>query len=103
MTTAEIISLVISAGSLLVIAWNLRRSQHGDTASSAMERANMTADIRYIRGKIDEIKSETREIRGDMSQLREDINGLRERLARVEQNIEHAHSRIDRINGGNQA
>lgn len=93
MTTSEIISLLIAGGALFVAYLTFRRSQHGDTATSAAERASMSADLRYIRTSIDEIKLEYKAIQRD-------VVDIRERLIKVEQSTKSAHNRLDDIQAG---
>ena len=48
----------------------------------------MTADIKYIRDSVDDIKVDNRVIK-------ENIGELQTKVARVEQSVELAHKRID--------
>lgn len=50
----------------------------------------MTADIRYIRSSVDDIKLENKAIQ-------QDIRHMSERLVVVEQSAKSAHNRIDEI------
>lgn len=93
MQTETIISLVIAAGALLFTAWNTRRTANKDTSESASARATMTADIKYIRDSVDDIKVDNRVIKAD-------IGTLQTRVAVVEQSVESAHKRIDDMKKG---
>lgn len=88
-----IISLVIAFCALLFTALSFRRNSNKDTSETASERATMTADIRYIRTSIDDIKVDNRVIK-------EDIGALQTKVARVEQSVENAHKRIDDMKKG---
>lgn len=90
MPIETIISLVVSITAVLFTGLSFRRTQNVDTASNATERATMTADIRYIRSSIDEIKLENKSIQ-------KDVSAIRERLVKVEQSAQSAHSRIDEL------
>ena len=90
MPIETVISLVVSITAVLFTGLSFRRTQNVDTASNATERATMTADIRYIRSSIDEIKLENKSIQ-------KDVSAIRERLVKVEQSAESAHSRIDEL------
>ena len=68
----------------------LRRTKYQDNSASATERATMTADIRYIRSSVDDIKLENKAIQRD-------IIDMRERVVAVEQSTKSAHNRIDEI------
>ena len=93
MPVETIISLVIAFGALLFTAMSFRRTSNKDTSESASERATMTADIKYIRTSIDDIKVDNRVIK-------EDIGALQTKVARVEQSVENAHKRIDDMKKG---
>lgn len=88
MPTETIISLGVALCALLFTALSFRRTQNRDTSESASERATMTADIKYIRTSIDDIKVDNRVIK-------ENINELQTKVAKVEQSVESAHQRID--------
>lgn len=90
MPLETIISLVIALAALLFTALSFRRTSNNDTASDASERATMTADVKYIRSSIDDIKLENKSIQRD-------IVDVRERLVSVEQSAKSAHNRIDAI------
>lgn len=88
MQTETIISLVIAGAALLFTALSFRRTSNRDTSETASERATMTADIKYIRDSVDDIKVDNRVIK-------ENIGELQTKVARVEQSVELAHKRID--------
>lgn len=90
MPIETVVSMTVAVAALIFTALSFRRTSHSDTAANAMERANMTADIRYIRTSVDDIKLENKAIQ-------KDIVGVRERLAYVEQSAKSAHSRIDAL------
>ena len=93
MPTETIISLAVAVCALLFTALSFRRTQNRDTSESASERATMTADIKYIRDSVDDIKIDNRVIK-------EDLGALQTKVARVEQSVESAHQRIDDLKGG---
>lgn len=90
MNVAQIVPLCISACALLFTALSFRRTANHDTDAAAVERATMTADIRYIRDAIDEIKLENRAIR-------QDLDELKTRVVEIEASTKSAHKRIDDI------
>lgn len=92
MPIETIVSLGVAVAALIFTALSFRRTSHVDTATDATERANMTADIRYIRSSVDDIKLENKSIQ-------KDVISMRERLVGVEQSVKSAHSRIDDIIG----
>lgn len=93
MDTPTIISLVIAFCALLFTALNYKRTQNQDTSATAVERATMTADVRYIRSSIDEIKLENRSIR-------QDLVDVQTKLVEVEASARSAHKRIDDLQKG---
>ena len=60
----------ISAAACFIAWMAFRRNVKQDTESNATERATMSADIRYIRISIDEIKLENRAIKRDLDDLK---------------------------------
>jgi len=88
MPIETIISLVIALAALIFTALSFRRTANQDNQATATERATMTADIRYIRGSIDEIKLENRSIQKDMSELKT-------KVVEIEQSTKSAHKRLD--------
>ena len=93
MPVETIISLCIALCALLFTAFSFRRTQKKDTSESATERATMSADIKYIRTSIDDIKVDNRVIKAD-------IGELQTKVAKVEQSVESAHKRIDDLKKG---
>ena len=93
MATETIISIVIAFCALLFTALSFRRTQTQDTTASATERATMTADVRYIRTSIDEIKLENRAIQ-------KDVTDLKTKLVEVDSSVKSAHKRIDSLEKG---
>ena len=86
--TPTVISLVIAFCALLFTGLNYKRSQNQDTTASATERATMTADVRYIRTSIDEIKLENRAIQ-------KDVGELKTKVVEIEASTKSAHKRLD--------
>lgn len=93
MPTETIISLAVAVCALLFTALSFRRTTNKDTSETASERATMTADIKYIRTSIDDIKVDNRVIKAD-------IGELQTKVAKVEQSVESAHKRIDDLKKG---
>ena len=93
MQTENIITLVLSFCALLFTALSFRRTQNQDTTASATERATMTADVRYIRSSIDEIKLENRAIQ-------KDVTDLKTKVVEIESSVKSAHKRLDDMQKG---
>lgn len=95
MPVETIISLVIAFSALLFTALSFRRTSNHDTRETATERATMTADIRYIRSSIDDIKI-------DNKAIQRDIGDLKTKVVEIEQSTKSAHKRLDDLmKGGN--
>lgn len=88
MPVETVISLVVAVCALGFTALSFRRTVNKDTGASAATLATMTADIRYIRQAIDDIKTENKNIVAD-------ISNLRTKIAEVEAAVNSAHKRID--------
>lgn len=88
MSIETIVAICVPVIALVFTAMSFRRVASRDTAENATERATMSADIKYIRTSIDDIKVDNRVIKSD-------ISDLQTKVARVEQSVENAHKRID--------
>ena len=86
-------SLCIAACALLFSALSYKRNANNDSADVVTQRATITADIRYIRSSIDEIKLENRAIRSDLDELKS-------KLVEVEASTKSAHKRLDDLRKG---
>ena len=93
MSVETIVAIAVPVIALIFTALSFRRLANKDTADDASERANMSADIKYIRTSIDDIKVDNRVIKAD-------IGELQTKVARVEQSVESAHQRIDDLKKG---
>ena len=93
MATETIISLVLAFCALLFTALSFRRTQNQDTSKVATDRATMTADVKYIRSSIDEIKLENRAIQRD-------VGDLKTKVVEIEQSTKSAHKRLDDLMKG---
>ena len=93
MSIETIVAIAVPVIALIFTALSFRRLANKDTADDASERANMSADIKYIRTSIDDIKVDNRVIKAD-------IGELQTKVARVEQSVESAHQRIDDLKKG---
>ena len=88
MPVETIISILIALVALLLTALSFRRTSNQDTSATATERATMTADIRYIRSSIDDIKL-------DNKAIQKDIGDLKTKVVEIEQSTKSAHKRLD--------
>ena len=88
MPVETIISLSVAVCALIFTALSFRRTSNQDTSATATERATMTADIRYIRSSIDDIKL-------DNKSIQKDIGDLKTKVVEIEQSTKSAHKRLD--------
>lgn len=93
MSVETIVAICVPVIALVFTVITFSKNSKKDTADNAKETANMSADIKYIRTSIDDIKVDNRVIKSD-------IGDLQMKVARVEQSVESAHKRIDDIKGG---
>ena len=93
MKLENILPLLISACALLFTALSFRRNANHDTSDTAAQRATLTADIRYIRDSIDEIKLENKSIQKDLSELKT-------KVVEIEASTKSAHKRLDDLKKG---
>lgn len=90
MATETLITTGIALAALIFTALSFRRNVNADNSISAQERATMTADIRYIRTAIDDIKLENKSIQ-------KDLGDLKTKVAEIDQSAKSAHKRLDDI------
>ena len=93
MSVETVVSICIAACALLFSALSYKRNANNDSADIVTQRATITADIRYIRQSIDEIKLENRAIRSDLDELKS-------KLIEVEASTKSAHKRLDDMQKG---
>lgn len=91
MPIETIFALCISACALVFTALSFRRTQNHDNSDIATQRATITADIRYIRDSIDEIKLENKSIQKDLSELKT-------KVVEIDASTKSAHKRLDDLN-----
>lgn len=93
MSIEAIVAIIVPLIALCFTALSFRRTENHDTAASATERATLTADVRYIRSSIDEIKLENKSIQ-------KDVSDMAKKIVEVESSVREAHRRIDDISKG---
>ena len=88
MSFETIVAIVVPLLALAFTAMTFRKNEKKDTTAEATERATLSADVRYIRSSIDDIKLDNKAIQKDLGELST-------KVARIEQSVENAHKRID--------
>lgn len=84
--------IVISCVMAIVAIITLAKNNSKSTSDIAAERAALSADVKYIRGSIDEIKIDSRV-------MQKDIGELKIKVTAVEQSVKNAHQRLDDLKG----
>ena len=92
LSVETIVAIAVPLIALCFTALTFHRNEKHDTSADATERANLSADVRYIRASIDDIKIDNKAIQRDLGELSN-------KVARVEQSVESAHKRIDELKG----
>lgn len=82
------IPIALSCVMAIVAIVTLAKNGRKDTAQNAADRANLTADIKYIRGSIDEMKIDNRV-------MQKDVGDLKIKVTEIEQSVKSAHKRLD--------
>lgn len=91
MPTETIIALCISGCALVFTALSFRRNENHDSSEIVTQRATITADLRYIRDSVDDIKLENKSIQKDLSDLKN-------KVVEIEASAKSAHKRLDDLN-----
>ena len=90
MAIETVVAMVVPVLALIFTVMSFRRTENNDTSAAATERATLTADVRYIRSSIDEIKLENKAIR-------QDVSDLSKKVVEIEASTKSAHKRLDSI------
>ena len=93
MSIETIVAICVPVIALIFTVVTFTKNAKKDTQTDSANQATMSADIKYIRTSIDDIKVDNRVIK-------QDIGSLQTQVARVEQSVASAHKRIDDIKGG---
>lgn len=90
MAIETVVAMVVPVLALIFTVMSFRRTENHDTSAAATERATLTADVRYIRSSIDEIKLENKAIR-------QDVADLSKKVVEIEASAKSAHKRLDSL------
>ena len=93
MDIKELFPYIVSGVSLLLAVLAYKRNDRQDTTADATERATLSADVRYIRSSVDEIKLENKSIQKDLSELKT-------KVAEIDAATKSAHKRLDDLKKG---
>ena len=78
------LSCVMAIVAIITLARNTKK----DTSSEAESRAALSANVKYIRESIDEIKV-------DNKSIQKDVGDLKVKVVEIEQSVKSAHKRLD--------
>lgn len=87
------IPIALSCIMAIIAIVTLARNGRKDTSQEAEQRASMSADLKYIRGSIDDIKVENRV-------MRQDVGDLKVKVTEIDQSVKSAHKRLDDLQKG---
>ena len=87
------IPIVLSCIMAIVAIITLAKNTKKDNDKEIEQRANMTADIKYIRDSMDTIKVDNRKIQSD-------VGDLKIKVIEIERDVRSAHKRLDDMQGG---
>ena len=93
MAIETVVAMVVPVLALIFTVMSFRRTENNDTSAAATERATLTADVRYIRSSIDEIKLENKAIQ-------KDVSDMKTKIVEVEASARSAHKRLDELTKG---
>ena len=93
MTIETAIAIFVPMIALMFTVMSFSRIKHHDTSVDASERATLSADVRYIRTSIDEMKV-------DNKAIQKDVSDLTVKVAQIDASAKQAHKRIDDIMKG---
>ena len=87
------IPIALSCVMAIIAIITLAKNGKKDTQDDAVQKATMTADLKYIRDGIDEMKV-------DSKVMRQDVNALQIRTTEINQSVKSAHKRLDDLMKG---
>ena len=87
------IPIVLSCIMAIVAIITLAKNTKKDSDKEIIQRATMTADIKYIRDSMDEIRVDNRKIQSD-------VGDLKIKVIEIERDVRSAHKRLDDMQGG---
>ena len=87
------IPIALSSVMAIVAIITLARNTKKDTSAEAESRAAMSANVKYIRDSIDEIKL-------DNKTIQKDVNDLKVKVGEIDQSVKSAHKRLDDMKKG---
>lgn len=87
------IPIALSCIMAIIAIVNLAKGNKKETQQEAEQRASMSADMKYIRSSIDEIKVDNRVIQ-------KDVSDLKIKVVEIDQRVKSAHQRLDDMQKG---
>lgn len=87
------IPIALSCVMAIVAIITLAKNGKKETRAEAIQMASMTADIKYIRNSVDDIKVENKS-------MQRDVGDLKVKVVEIEQSVKSAHKRLDDLQKG---
>ena len=87
------IPIVLSCVMAIIAIVNLAKGNKKDTQEEAAARAALSADMKYIRNSVDEIRI-------DNKTIQKDVGDLKIKVVEIEQSVKAAHQRLDDMQKG---
>lgn len=87
------IPIALSCVMAIIAIITLAKNGKKETADDAIKQASMTADIKYIRDSIDDIKVENKV-------MSKDVSDLKVKVTEIDQSVKSAHKRLDDMQKG---
>ena len=87
------IPIALSCVMAIIAIVTLARNSKKDSQQEAEQRASMTADMKYIRTSVDEIRL-------DNKTIQKDVGDLKVKVTEIEQSTKSAHKRLDDLQKG---
>lgn len=88
MSAEEWIPIGLSCIMAIVAIITMYKNGKKDTTADAMQRAEMSANVKYIRDSIDDIKVENKT-------TRQELGDLKIKVTEIDQSVKSAHKRLD--------
>lgn len=83
------LSCVMAIIAIVTLAKNTKK----DTSAEAEQRAAVSADLKYIRSSVDDIKLDNKD-------MKREVGDLKIKVTEIDQSVKSAHKRLDDLQKG---
>ena len=87
------IPIVLSCVMAIIALITLLRNTKKDTSAEAEQRAAVSADLKYIRSSVDDIKLDNKD-------MKREVGDLKIKVTEIDQSVKSAHKRLDDMQKG---